>query len=1106
MTDFEYKILALLRVVELDAPTPSPATKPTPSAEAPTKDEEETRFAVGETYNLTRARPFDPITEEKLRRTLQTPIEMEAPNPIPEVFAEIKVTAAPGDDKKSNKGGKKRPDKAAKQEKWAKEKKKPKDMTLKKVIKEGLGPDYGTALSEHCILLSGLDPNLKIADLDLSPDSSQIAALLHAFQEGDKIIKSCMETPQKGFIVTREYTTDAPTSPTPDPSTNLQAYEEFHPYPFIQFTTTPTLHQTEFPNFDKSIDEFFSKLESQKLQIRARQAELSSLKKLESVKQNHSNQVRGFEMMKEESVKCASAIEGNLGAVDGVISTLRSFIASGMDWIELEELVKDERKKGNPLAKMIGGLKLEVGMVTVLLRDPDLESDSDSDSDESDSDESGDESRQKRTKTIKPIQSKKADTGMLKIDIDIYSSAHSNARKYYDSSKLFTQKHTKTVLAASKALKSAERKISLDTKQTHQPATIKKIRHPFWFEKYIWFISSENYLVVGGRDASQNEVLVRRYLKKGDVYVHADLHGAASVIIKNITTDPSLSDTQIPPTTLHQAGTMSVCQSRAWDAKIVTSAWWVFDHQVSKTAPTGEYLSTGSFMVRGKKNWVPPVQLVYGVGVLFRIGEDDVARHYWERRPWGRGEEGAGVGSLGKGGSAGSLDGENEVVGNVNDGDEDDGNGNGNGDSGSSDGEDDVQAGDADDGEDEINAEDELIHDDGEMKNVKITELDPDGDSDSEKSEPAQPTLKNDEQPEKPHDKYNLAELGGDDDDDEEEEVQNDAVELDTPDRGGKKLSAKERRDLKKKRKGGVVDDSTPVEEPKAAAKPKSTPPPIPTPQPPQAPNIRGKKGKMKKAKDKYADQDEEDRQLMLELMASAKGPQPKGKKAKADAIKKEAEAAKQAQRKPTNKARPNGTQPTKVTQPQPDLETTAVPITTTTDQPQPSQTESSEILKLLAEENVSLPDEDQAATLSYLDSLTGQPHPLDTLLHAVPVCAPWTALSKYKYKVKLVPGALKKGKAAKSCLNGFLVEPEPEKRRGGGGSEAQSKMQGEAQGEGEVRTGQTEKEKEEAAKRERELIKAVPEMEMIGVMMGKVKVVSGSAVESGKKKGKKGK
>jgi len=77
--------------------------------------------------------------------------------------------------------------------------------------------------------------------------------------------------------------------------------------------------------------------------------------------------------------------------------------------------------------------------------------------------------------------------------------------------------------------------------------------------------------------------------------VHADIHGAASCIIKNPSENP------IPVVTQAQAGCMSVCRSAAWDAKVITSAWWVYSSQVSKTAPTGEYLTTGSFMIRGKK-------------------------------------------------------------------------------------------------------------------------------------------------------------------------------------------------------------------------------------------------------------------------------------------------------------------------------------------------------------------------------------------------------------------------------------------------------------------------------------------------------------------------
>jgi len=63
--------------------------------------------------------------------------------------------------------------------------------------------------------------------------------------------------------------------------------------------------------------------------------------------------------------------------------------------------------------------------------------------------------------------------------------------------------------------------------------TAQTLRKPHWFEKFNWFVTSENHLVLSGRDAQQNELLVKRYLRKDDLYVHADLHGAATTIIRN---------------------------------------------------------------------------------------------------------------------------------------------------------------------------------------------------------------------------------------------------------------------------------------------------------------------------------------------------------------------------------------------------------------------------------------------------------------------------------------------------------------------------------------------------------------------------------------------
>lgn len=60
------------------------------------------------------------------------------------------------------------------------------------------------------------------------------------------------------------------------------------------------------------------------------------------------------------------------------------------------------------------------------------------------------------------------------------------------------------------------------------------------------------FQVIGGRDQVQNELIVKRYMRAGDIYVHADLSGASSVVIKNPSGQP------VPPKTLNEAGVMAV--------------------------------------------------------------------------------------------------------------------------------------------------------------------------------------------------------------------------------------------------------------------------------------------------------------------------------------------------------------------------------------------------------------------------------------------------------------------------------------------------------------------------------------------------------------------
>jgi hypothetical protein len=120
-------------------------------------------------------------------------------------------------------------------------------------------------------------------------------------------------------------------------------------------------------------------------------------------------------------------------------------------------------------------------------------------------------------------------------------------------------------------------------------------------------------------------------MRNGDIYVHADIGGSSSCIVRCKLSKEN-KPLPISPFSLQQAGQMSVCRSNAWSSKMITSAWWVNDTQVSKKSPTGEYLGTGSFMIYGKKNFLPPVSLEMGFGILFRLDDNCVVKHANDRK------------------------------------------------------------------------------------------------------------------------------------------------------------------------------------------------------------------------------------------------------------------------------------------------------------------------------------------------------------------------------------------------------------------------------------------------------------------------------------------
>ena len=130
---------------------------------------------------------------------------------------------------------------------------------------------------------------------------------------------------------------------------------------------------------------------------------------------------------------------------------------------------------------------------------------------------------------------------------------------------------------------------------------------PFWFERYKWFITESGKLVIGGKNAHTNDNVVKRHMRDSDIYVHADVHGAPSVIIKDGNT--------ATPEELRQVCVFAYCQSKAWVSAMSNgSSYWVYPDQVSKTPNPGEFVPRGAFIIRGKRNYEHHIESEMGVG------------------------------------------------------------------------------------------------------------------------------------------------------------------------------------------------------------------------------------------------------------------------------------------------------------------------------------------------------------------------------------------------------------------------------------------------------------------------------------------------------------
>lgn len=337
---------------------------------------------------------------------------------------------------------------------------------------------------------------------------------------------------------------------------NLNKYKEYESKPF--------------DNFNIAADEFYSKKIVNDIKSQEEDAWSKRIGKFEKRLNMQEESLEGFYKTIDETQHKGDTIYAHYNEIQGILDVIANARLK-YSWKEIGSIIKKSKKEGNIP---------ELGMIESV-------------------DKMG-------------VLSLKLDDVVVQIDSNI--GIPESAEKYYNKGKKAKRKINgvkEAIENTKKEIAKLESKKEIAIEELKEKQKPKEKRELKWYEKIRWFISRDGYLVIGGRDANSNEQVVKKYSKNNDIYLHCDIHGAPSTIVQNN------SDDEIPESTLYDAACFASSYSSAWSEGFSSyDSYWVTLDQVSKTPQSGEFLKKGSFVIRGRKNFIRNVPVLIAIGIV----------------------------------------------------------------------------------------------------------------------------------------------------------------------------------------------------------------------------------------------------------------------------------------------------------------------------------------------------------------------------------------------------------------------------------------------------------------------------------------------------------
>ncbi|WEL17821.1 Fibronectin-binding A domain protein [Halorhabdus sp. SVX81] len=368
------------------------------------------------------------------------------------------------------------------------------------------------------------------------------------------------------------------------------------PVPLVEYEDTPG---ESFDSFNDALEAYFLGLEQEPDEEETgsnRPDFEAEIEKQKRIIQQQEGAIEDFEADAEAEREKAELLYANYDLVDEVLSTVQDARAAETPWDEIEATLSAGKDQGIPAAEAVRDVDGSEGTVTVQIDDHHIELDADT----------GVEKNADRLyQEAKRIEGKKAGA----------EEAIENTREQLEAVKQRREAwEASDGDGGDEADGESEEGADVDW-LTRESIPIRTSEE--WYERFRWFHTSDGFLVIGGRNADENEELVKKYLDRGDLFFHTQAHGAPATILK--ATGPSEAppdDISIPVSSQEEAAQFAISYSTLWkEGKYAGDVYCVGPDQVTKTPESGEYLEKGSFAIRGDRTYYDDTPVGVAVGI-----------------------------------------------------------------------------------------------------------------------------------------------------------------------------------------------------------------------------------------------------------------------------------------------------------------------------------------------------------------------------------------------------------------------------------------------------------------------------------------------------------